>query len=155
MKIYRAHKLLVLIAFILIGLLSFGQEDFDFKKFESFSLKDTIYIDLNGNNIMEKVYIKEIECRKLFIREEGSKPIFFGCGNKDGLDLLSEVEWVDQWCIVFDKQVKEVLFKEDGDIDKDTLFNLERPSIYIGKKEAGGGIITYKEGELYWIHQAD
>ncbi|AXT62655.1 hypothetical protein D1816_20675 [Aquimarina sp. AD10] len=155
MKIHRAHKLLVLIAFVLIGLLSFGQEDFDFKKFESFSLKDTIYIDLNGNNIMEKVYIKESECRKLFIREEGSKPIFFGCGNKDGLDLLSEVEWVDQWCIVFDKQVKEVLFKEDGDIDKDTLFNLERPSIYIGKKETGGGIITYKEGELYWIHQAD
>ena len=128
---------------------------FDFKDYQEYKMTDTIQIDLNGNGILESVYFDNNYCSKILIKEKGQKLISFGCGKEEYDGFPNAVGWVNLWCVVKDKKVWEVLFTEDGDIDKDTIVNLERPSIYIGKEEAGGGIISYRNGKLYWIHQSD
>ncbi len=130
-------------------------EFFEFKNYREYRISDTINIDLNGNGILESVYFEDKDCPKLLIKERGQELISLGCGNEKYNGFPNTVGWVDLWCVVSDKKVWEVLFTEDGDIDKDTIIDLERPSIYIGKEEAGGGIITYRNGKLYWIHQSD
>jgi len=45
-----------------------------------------------------------------------------------------------------------VLVKE-VELIRNKIVNLERPCLYIGEEEFGGGIITYKKEELHWIHQ--
>ena len=130
-------------------------EFFEFENYEEFQLTDTIQIDLNGNGIFEKIYFENQDCRKILITEKGQGLISIGCGKEDFDGFPNTVNWVDLWCVVSDNKVWEVLFKQDGDIDKDTIVNLERPSLYIGKEEAGGGIITYRDEKLYWIHQSD
>ena len=128
---------------------------FEFKAYKEYKITDTISIDLNGNGILESVYFENIDCPKIIINEKGQKLISFGCGKEEYKGFPNAVGWVDLWCVVSDKKVWEVLFTEDGDIDKDTIVDIERPSIYIGKKEAGGGIITYRNDKLYWVHQSD
>jgi hypothetical protein len=130
-------------------------EYFEFKNYEEYKITDTINIDLNGNGILEQVYFDNKDCSKLLIKEKGRKTISIGCGKEDYDGFPNAIDWVDLWCTVKDKKVWEVLITKDGDIDKDTIVSLERPSIYIGKEEAGGGIITYRNGELYWVHQSD
>jgi hypothetical protein len=130
-------------------------EFFKFADYKEYQLTDTISIDLNGNGINESIYFDHKDCPKILISESGKELISIGCGREEYKGLPNAVGWVDTWCVVSDKEVWEVLFKEDGDIDKDTIINLERPSIYIGKEEAGGGIITYRNGRLYWVHQSD
>ena len=130
-------------------------EFFEFKNYREYRISDTINIDLNGNGILESVYFEDNDCPKLLIKEKGQELISLGCGKEEYEGFPNAVGWVDLWCVVSDKKVWEVLFTEDGDIDKDTIVDLERPSIYIGKEEAGGGIITYRNGKLYWIHQSD
>ena len=128
---------------------------FEFKNYKEYKITDTINIDLNGNGILESVYFEDKDCPKLLIKEQGQELISLGCGNKEYKGFPNAIGWVDLWCVVSDKKAREVLFTENGDIDKDTIVNLERPSIYIGKKEAGGGVITYRNGKLYWIQQSD
>jgi len=130
-------------------------EFFKFKNYKEYRITDTISIDLNGNGILESVYFDNKDCSKILIREKDKELISIGCGKEDYMGFPNAVGWVDLWCVVSDKGVWEVLFTDDGDIDKDTIINLERPSIYIGKEEAGGGIITYRNGKLYWVHQSD
>ena len=130
-------------------------EFFEFKDYKEYRITDTISIDLNGNGILEYIYFDNKNCPKILIREKGQQLISLGCGKKDYKGFPNAIGWVDLWCVVSDKEVWEVLFTKDGDIDKDTIINLKRPSIYIGKEEAGGGIITYRNGKLYWIHQSD
>lgn len=131
------------------------QKIFDFKNFKEFKLNDTIKIDIDGDSKTEQIYFQDKGCKQLIIEKENKTKLTFGCGDYKNIDFLDEIGWVDQWCVVYDTKVWEVLFKDNGDIDRDTIIKLERPSIYIGKKEAGGGIITYKNGKLYWIHQSD
>ena len=128
---------------------------FHFEKFKPYQITDTIRIDLNGNGIIERVFFDKSDCAKILIKEEGQKLISIGCENQSALDYPKNVGWVNEWCAVSDEKVWEVLFTEDGDIDKDTIVHLERPSIYIGKRESGGGIITYRNDQLYWVHQSD
>ena len=130
-------------------------EFFEFKNYREYRISDTINIDLNGNGIVESIYFEDKDCPKLLIKEKGQELISIGCGKEEYKGFPNAVGWVDLWCVVSDKKVWEVLFTGDGDIDKDTIVDLERPSVYIGKEEAGGGIITYRNGKLYWIHQSD
>lgn len=53
-----------------------------------------------------------------------------------------------------DKETFEVL-AEDGELVGDKIVTLERPSIHVRKEAADGGIITYRNGEHYWVHQSD
>jgi len=146
----------VYIAMIALSLNAYAQsKSFDFKEFEPYNLNDTIQIDLNGNGIIEKVYFTQTECKQLIIDELGSELISIVCENNKYLKYPDQVDWVNQWCVVYDKKVWEVLFLENGDIGKDTIVTLDKPGIYICKKESGGGIITYRNGKLYWVHQSD
>jgi hypothetical protein len=130
-------------------------EFLEFEDYKEYRISDTINVDLNGNGILESVYFENNDCPKILIKEDGKELISIGCGSEGFYGFPKAIDWVDLWCVVSDKIVWEVLFTENGDIDKDTIANLERPSIYIGKEEAGGGIITYRNGKPYWIQQSD
>lgn len=114
-----------------------------------------IDVDINGNNILGNIYFKRENCSKIIIEEQDQILFEIGCGKESNLKAMTSIDWVNLWCLVYDKQVNEVLFKENGDIDKDTTITLENHGIYMGKEEAGGGIITYKNHEFYWVHQSD
>ncbi|WP_053989909.1 hypothetical protein [Mangrovimonas sp. TPBH4] len=129
-------------------------EYFDFKNHKEYCITDTINLDLNGNGIIEKIYFDNKSCPKLIIEEKGQDLISIGCGIEKYKGFPNAIGWVDLWCIVSDKETFEILV-EDGELIGDKTVTLERPSLYVGKEEAGGGIITYKNGELYWIHQSD
>tara|TARA_R110002051_G_scaffold323778_1_gene418490 strand:+ start:823 stop:1419 length:597 start_codon:yes stop_codon:yes gene_type:complete len=129
-------------------------EYFEFKNYREYCVTDTINIDLNGNGILERIYFDKKDCPKLIIEEKGQNLISIGCGKEEYNGFPNAIGWVDLWCVVFDKETFELLVK-DGELVGDKIVNLERPSIYVGKEEAGGGIITYRYGELYWIHQSD
>jgi hypothetical protein len=127
---------------------------FEFKNYKEHKITDTINIDLNGNGILEQIYFDNKDCPKLLIKEKGQEMISIGCGKEDYEGFPNAIGWVDLWCVVSDKETFEVIIK-GGDILGDEIVSLERPSLFIGKEEAGGGIITYKNGKLYWVHQSD
>jgi hypothetical protein len=129
-------------------------EFFEFKNYKEYRISDTIQIDLNGNGIMEKIYFENKNCPKLIIKEKGHNLISIGCGKEEYKGFPNAIGWVNLWCIVYDKETFEVIV-QNGELIGEEKVNLERPSIYVGKEEAGGGIITYNNGELYWIHQSD
>tara|TARA_B100001750_G_C15324138_1_gene503771 strand:- start:56 stop:634 length:579 start_codon:yes stop_codon:yes gene_type:complete len=127
---------------------------FEFKDYKELNITDTISIDLNGNGITELIYFDQRGCPKLIIQEIGQDLISLGCGNLDYKGLPKAMDWVNLWCIVYDKETYEVIMN-NGEIEAERMVKMESPGIYIGREEGGGGIITYKDGGLYWIHQAD
>lgn len=129
-------------------------EYFDFQEYQEYKITDTITIDLNGNGVLEQIYFENEECPRLLIKEKGHKTISIGCGRENSKGLPNAVGWVDLWCVVFDKETFEIII-EEGQIVGESIVRIERPSLFIGKQESGGGIITYKNDELYWIHQSD
>jgi len=129
-------------------------EYFRFENYKEYKITDTINIDLNGNGILEQVYFDNKGCQKLLIKENGQKTISIGCGKEEYDGFPNAVGWIDLWCVVYDKETFEIIIK-DGEILGDKNINLERPSLFVGKEEAGGGIITYRNDKLYWIHQSD
>ncbi|MCH3882987.1 MULTISPECIES: hypothetical protein [Tenacibaculum] len=129
-------------------------EFFEFKNYKEYRVTDTISIDLNGNGIFERIYFDKKDCPKLIIEEKEKDLISIGCGKEEYSGFPNAIGWVNLWCVVSDKETFEIIV-EDGELVGDRIVNLERPSIYFGKEEAGGGIITYRNGELYWVHQSD
>ncbi len=128
---------------------------FDFEKYQVYSLEDTIQIDLDGNGIIEKIFFTSSECKRIIIQESEKQKMTLGCNEDIPHGFPNEVDWVDHWCVVSDSKVSEMLFFENGDVDKDTLIDLERSSIFIGMEEVGGGIITYLNKQWYWVQQAN
>jgi len=126
----------------------------NFKDYREYCVTDTINIDLNGNGILERIYFDKKDCPKLIIEEKGQDLISIGCGKEEYKGFPNAIGWVNLWCVVSDKETFEILV-EDGELVGDKTVTLERPSVYVGKEEAGGGIITYRNGELYWVHQSD
>ncbi|MBE7649297.1 hypothetical protein [Tenacibaculum finnmarkense] len=90
----------------------------------------------------------------MIIEEKGKDLISIGCGKEEYKGFPNAIGWVNLWCVVSDEETFEIIV-EDGELVGDKIVNLERPSVYVGKEEAGGGIITYRNGELYWVHQSD
>ncbi len=129
-------------------------EFFEFENYKEYRVTDTISIDLNGNEILERIYFDKKDCPKLIIEEKGKDLISIGCGKEEYSGFPNAIGWVNLWCVVSDKETFEIIV-EDGELVGDKVVNLERPSIYVGKEDAGGGIITYRNGELYWVHQSD
>ncbi|WP_299103533.1 hypothetical protein [uncultured Winogradskyella sp.] len=129
-------------------------EFFEFNNYKEYRVTDTISLDLNGNGILERIYFDKKDCPKLIIEEKGQDLISIGCGKEEYNGFPNAIGWVNLWCVVSDKETFEVVVK-DGELVGDKIVKLERPSIYVGKEEAGGGIITYRNGELYWVHQSD
>lgn len=68
---------------------------------------------------------------------------------------LTEFNWVDYWGLVEDKETGETTFTEEGEVLGSREVTLQNVSIFVGKKEVGGGLITFRNGNYKWIHQAD
>lgn len=119
------------------------------------SLTDTLVVDIDGKGSMEKIYFENDECRSIrIVGGDLGTPIVIGCGNR--LAHLSDFNWVEFWKVIKKKETYEVYFKENGDIDDTRPIMMQCDGIYIGEKDpTGGGIITFINGELTWIHQAD
>ena len=126
----------------------------EFNNFQEYKLDDTIRIDITGDEVNEIIYFSDSNCRHLII-EKNNKTFDYGCNTFEEInEIPNSMGWVDYWCIVYDSTTYKVLV-EDGEIIGDTTVKLNYPSLYIGKQEAGGGIIHWKQDDFWWIHQSD
>lgn len=127
--------------------------DDQFENWIMLELTDTIVADLNGDSIPDKaIYIRNDESSGIIIIHGGTnEEVKIGFGYK--FAHLTNFDWVDFWGIVNDSMSYEILIEHDlivGDRD----VRLPNPAIFLRKDEDGGGLITYKEGNYLWIHQA-
>ena len=125
----------------------------DFKKASLYKITDTIKADFNGDGVVDQVYFEKNSVTSGVIIRHGetNEEIRIGFGKQ--FDYLTDFNWVDYWGLVEDKETFEVIFAEDGDILESREITLQNPSIFVGKDEVGGGLITFKNGEYIWIHQ--
>ena len=119
-----------------------------------FNLTDTLKADFNGLGKLDyAVFIKEIETSGIVITHgESNEKTKIGFGKP--FAHLPQFNWVDYWGIVNDSITYEIVI-EDAEIIGDREVKLDNTSIVVRKEELGGGLITFKEGEYIWIHQAD
>ncbi|KQC33362.1 hypothetical protein AAU57_08580 [Nonlabens sp. YIK11] len=129
-------------------------EYFQFEKYEEYCLSETIYADLNGNGILEKIYFDNNDCRRLIIEENDEDLISIGCNMEQTSRFPNDLGWANLWCVVYDQVTVEVLV-QDGELIGERTVQLTQPSLFVGKEEAGGGIVTYRNGEYDWVHQSD
>lgn len=127
---------------------------YEFRDVTIFKLTDTITADFNGDGNVDKAIIKKNKETSGIIIAHGetNEEIKFGFGQR--IANLTEFNWVDFWGLLKDSETYEIVI-EDAEIKGDRKVMLENPSIVVRKEEAGGGLITFKEGKYVWIHQAD
>ncbi len=124
-----------------------------FEKATLFKLTDTITADFNGDGFLDKaIYKKEKETSGiLIIHGKTNAEVKIGFGKQ--FSHMTELNWVDYWGLVEDKETSETTFSEDGDVLGSKDVKLQNPSIVLGADEVGGGLITYLNGKYVWIHQ--
>lgn len=127
---------------------------YEFKEATIFKLTDTITADFNGDgNVDQAIFKNENETSGIIITHgKIDEEVKIGFGEQ--LAHLTEFNWVDFWGLVNDRETYEIII-EDAEIIGDREVKLDNPSIVVRKEEAGGGLITFKEGKYVWIHQAD
>lgn len=127
----------------------------EFEKSTTYRLTDTIRADFNGDGFLDKViYKKENETSGIiFIHGKTKSQIKIGFGKM--FAHMTDFNWVDYWGLFKGTETDEVTFNDDGDILGSKKVKLQNVSIFLGKDEAGGGLITFKNGDYVWIHQAD
>jgi len=125
------------------------------KNIEQFTARDTITADLDGDSILDQAYFKNYPDKKIIVVKNGktNKETWIGL-DKSFLDIGSNFNWVDHWGTISDNEVYENVIK-DGEIIGGKKVKLTNKSLFVGKDDAGGGIITFKDGKFIWIHQAD
>jgi len=118
-----------------------------------FKLTDTIKADFNGDGIIdEAVFIKDNEASGIIIRHgKTHEEVKIGFGNK--FAHFKDLNWVDYWGLVKDKETAQTIFNKEGDVITTKNVKLQNPSILLGKDEVGGGLITFLKGKYIWIHQ--
>lgn len=126
-----------------------------FEKATLYKLTDTITADFNGDGFLDKaIYKKENETSGIIIIHGNTNDqVKIGFGKQ--FSHMTEFNWVDYWGLVEDKETSETTFTEDGDVLGSKDVKLQNVSIFIGRHEEGGGLITFKNGNYEWIHQAD
>ena len=138
------------------GHLDNGYQDLSgqFDKATVYKLTDTIAADFNGDGIIDRaIFTKAGETSGLIITHgRTNEKIRIGLG--ESFAHLTDLNWVDYWGLVMDSETFEVIIK-DAEIVGDRKVRLEHPSIVLRREEEGGGLITFKNGEYVWIHQAD
>lgn len=118
-------------------------------------LTDTLKVDIDGKGQLENICFLIEKCNRIIISGgDFIIPIELGCGNT--VAHLDSFDWVEYWKVVKKKETYQVYFKDNGDIDDTRPLMMQCDGIYVGQKEpSAGGIITYLDGKLSWIHQAD
>lgn len=127
----------------------------ELKNLKEHSIADTIKIDLNGDRILDKAYFKTIKNKKTITVVDGitKEEMEIGLDKSFG-EMGNDFSWVEFWGITEDKETYENIIL-NGEITGGRKIKLIHQSIYVGKNEDGGGIITFKDGKFIWIHQAD
>ncbi|GEM_PF-3217185 len=128
---------------------------YEFLDYQQFELNQLIVDDFNGDHKLDTAEFVTINNKGSVSITNGKsgEKIIIGGGNSydDGRDDFS---WVDNWGITHDKETYEVIII-DSEIIGTEKYLLKNPSIILRKEEAGGGIITYKNGSYRWVHQSD
>ena len=134
---------------------SLGQPSMVMKNFEQFTLRDTITADLDGDSIPDEAYFKNYLNKKIVIVKNGktNKETWIGL-DKSFKNIGINFNWVDNWGTISDNEVYENVIR-DGEIIGGKKVKLTNKSLFVGKDDAGGGIITFKDGKFMWIHRAD
>lgn len=127
---------------------------YEFKNATIFKLTDTITADFNGDGKLDQATFKKENKTSGIIITHGEIDEEVKIGFGEQLAHLTEFNWVDFWGLVNDSETYEIII-EDAEIIRDRKVKLDNPSIVVRKEEAGGGLITFKEGKYVWIHQAD
>lgn len=155
------YSLILVLTFCLKHELSAQDIEFQKKSLENdfydasyFPINEPIIADFNGDGIKDTaVYKKENKTSGIVIKHGGTTTEM-KIGFEKNFAHLSNFNWVDYWGLVKDSTTYEMIFDET-DILGDTIVTLENPSIVVREEEAGGGIVTFKNGTYKWIHQSD
>ena len=126
-----------------------------FEKATLYKLTDTIIADLNGDGIIDKAFYKKENGTSGIIIKHGKTNEEYRIGFGKPFVLLNDFNLIDYWGLVKDKETNETTFKEDGDVLGSKEVKLQNSSIFVGRDEEGGGLITFRNGKYEWIHQAD
>lgn len=127
---------------------------YEFKKATIFKLTDILKADFNGDGKLDQAVFKKENGTSGIIITHGETNQIVKIGFGEPFAHLTEFNWVDFWGLVNDSETYEVVI-EDAEIIGDREVKLDNPSIVVRKEEVGGGLITFKEGQYVWIHQAD
>ena len=119
---------------------------------ECLKLSDTLELDMNGNGTSEFIFWDLGHCTSLVIREAGAADIRLGCNIPQQNDLPETVDWVNIWYRITEQEVFETTF-DDNEILGERKVKLDNYGFFIGKDEAGGGVIGYVDGQLVYLHQ--
>ncbi|MEO9871189.1 hypothetical protein [Ekhidna sp.] len=122
------------------------------------SLTDTLKVDIDGKGLEESIYFIDYNnCKQLrIIGGDLLDEVIIGCENPNQLIEHEDFGWVEYWKIFTGRKTYEIYFEDNGDIAGDRAVTLQNDGVYVGKLDpSGGGIITFLDGKLTWIHQAD
>ena len=119
---------------------------------ECLKLSDTLELDMNGNGTSEFIFWDLGHCTSLVIREAGAADIRLGCNIPQQNDLPETVDWVNIWYRITEQEVYETTF-DDNEVLGARKVKLDNFGFFIGKDEAGGGVIGYVDGQLVYLHQ--
>ena len=119
---------------------------------ECLKLSDTLELDMNGNGTSEFIFWDLGHCTSLVIREAGAADIRLGCNIPQQNDLPETVDWANIWYRITEQEIFETTF-DDNEILGERKVKLDNYGFFIGKDEAGGGVIGYVDGQLVYLRQ--
>lgn len=117
-----------------------------FEDYKIYPLEDTIKVDFNGDQTIDEAFFNSKKNIIIKNGKSGKETIVKNASDDD-------FSWVEYWAVTNDKKTFEITIV-NGDIGSEVEIPLEYPSIIV-RKEGIGGVITFKNGEYKWIHQAD
>lgn len=118
-------------------------------------LSEPISADFNGDGTLDQAFYKKENETSGIIIHHGATDEAIRIGFGQPFAHLTEFNWVDYWELVEDSIAYETTFTPGGDVLGSKEVKLQHPSIFIGADEAGGGLITFRNGKYEWVHQAD
>lgn len=127
----------------------------EFKNYKEYKLSEVIITDFNGDKKSDTAAFLTRNGKAGIIIRDGltGKETIIGCGNKFE-EMGDDFSWVEFWGVVFDKSTYHIIVK-DSELVGGKDVALAYPSIFLREEEAGGGVITFKNGKYIWLHQAD
>lgn len=136
---------------------SFCEKDISgiFDNAKCFQLSETLRADFNGDGYQDEARFRLVGRNNTIhiyhgqsgeVREYGPDNPLVGIGG--------DFDWVDYWGVLYDSTSFEIVIS-DGEVIGDTLVRFSVPSIFLRQSELGGGLISYRNDDYEWIHQAD